>query len=313
MNNTKAVILKDSIDIYGNRLTTFRLTYPRIILSEFNTHKMLSKNTSSSRAIPVKENIERILIDPFIPEDWVKNSRGMYSLENIAINSVETIESIWLESSNCARKYAKQLAENELHKQYANRILEPYMYVDTIVSGTDFDNFFHLRISSDAQPEIQFLANLMYKEYRYSKPTLLKYGQWHLPYIDTNFDSNGDIHYTVNNNLLDLDTAIKVSVSCCGQVSYRKLNTSVEKALEIYDKFVSGDKVHASCLEHSATPFSDIEYNARIEAKQLVKEKVNDITELDLDKFLYKRNFKGWTQYRTLVPNETFTKTFKLK
>lgn len=312
MNNTNAIILKDSIDKYGNRLTTFRLTYPRIILSEVNTHKMLSKNTSSSRAIPVLDNIERVLIDPFIPEHWVKNSKGMYSLEHININSIENIESIWLNASNCARKYAKQLFENELHKQYANRLLEPFMYVDTILSGTDFDNFFHLRISSDAQPEIQLLASLMYKEYMYSKPVLLKYGQWHLPYIDIDFDTNGEIQYSVNNTILDLDTAIKISVSCCGQVSYRKLNTSIEKALQIYDKFVSGKTVHASALEHASTPFSDIEYNARLEAKQLIKEKVSDITDLDLEKFLYKRNFKGWTQYRTLVPNETFTKMFKL-
>lgn len=313
MNNTKAIILKDSIDKYGNRLTTFRLTYPRIILSEVNTHKILSKNTSSSRAIPVLDNIERVLIDPFIPEHWVKNSKGMYSLEHININSVETIESIWLDASNCARKHAKKLVENELHKQYANRLLEPFMYVDTILSGTDFDNFFHLRISSDAQPEIQLLAKLMYQEYMYSKPTLLKAGQWHLPYIDIDFDANGEIQYSVDNNVLDLDTAIKISVSCCGQVSYRKLNTSIEKALQIYDKFVSGKSVHASCLEHSSTPFSDVEYNTRLEAKNLVKNKVNDITDLDLEKFLYKRNYKGWTQYRTLIPNETFTQKFTLK
>ncbi len=304
-----AKIIADSIDSHGNRLTTFRLVYPRIILAEVNVHKMMSKNTSSSRAIPVKDNIDRIVNDPFIPSEWVKNARGMYCLDNL--ENTSNIKNLWIKASVVMGEIAKELSDYELHKQYANRLLEPFMYVDTILSGTDFDNFFYLRIAEDAQPEIQELANRMYEEYRKSIPTLLLSGEWHLPYIDIMFDDNDKIHYSVNGQELDLFTAIKVSVSCCGQVSYRRLNTTIDKALEIYEKFTSSSRVHASVFEHSATPFTEKEYNARIKAMNLLRDELgDDISSIDLEKLLYKRNFKGWTQYRTLVPNDTYTKRF---
>lgn len=309
MNQTSATILKDSINKYGNRLTTFRLIYPRIILAELNTHRILVKNTSSSRAIPVKDNIERITNNPFIPSQWIKNSRGMYSLDYIN-NNLEDIMRLWLEASYIMGDIGKNLAEHELHKQYANRLLEPFMYVDTILTGTDFDNFFYLRTAEDAQPEIQELANCMYDAYSKSIPYLLNYGEWHVPYIDTIREAD-DLFYSVNNQMIDVDTAIKISISCCGQVSYRKLNTTIEKALEIYNKFMSGSRLHASPLEHVSTPFSDAEYDARIKAKNLLHTELgDDISSLDLEKILYKRNFKGWTQYRTMVPNDTYMNTF---
>ena len=310
MNYIQANILADSIDSHGNRLTTFRLIYPRIILAELNTHKMLSKNTSSSRAIPVKDNIQRILEDPFIPTEWVKNSRGMYSLDTL--DDISIVKELWLKASLSMGEFAKILSDKELHKQYANRLLEPFMYVDTILTGTDFDNFFHLRTAEDAQPEIQELANCMYARYEKSIPIVLEPGEWHLPYIDFMFDDKDKIHYSVNGQELDLDTAIKVSISCCGQVSYRKLNTTIDKALEIYEKFVSGNTVHGSVFEHSATPFTEDEYNARIKAMNLLRDELGDVlSSIDLEKILYKRNFKGWTQYRTQIPNDTYTKKFK--
>jgi hypothetical protein len=243
MSFTQAAILKDSIDKYHNRLTTFRLRLPRIILAELNTHRINSKSTSSSRAIPVKSNIDQVQNNPFIPDQWTKNSRGMFSLE--VIDEFTTIKDLWVEASKSMCNFSSELSNYELHKQYANRLLEPFMYVDTIFSGTDFDNFFHLRTAEDTQPEIRELANLMYDAYKQSIPILLKHGQWHLPYIDYKFIDQNTIEYSVNEQVLDLDTAIKVSISCCGQVSYRKLDTTVEKALSIYNKFVSGPRIHA--------------------------------------------------------------------
>lgn len=310
MSFTQAIILKDSIDKHHNRLTTFRLRLPRIILAELNTHRINSKSTSSSRAIPVKSNIEQVQNNPFIPDQWTKNSRGMFSLE--VIDEFTTIKDLWVEASKTMCYYSSELSNYELHKQYANRLLEPFMYVDTIFSGTDFDNFFHLRTAEDTQPEIRELANLMYDAYKESIPVLLKHGQWHLPYIDYKFIDQNTIEYSVNGQELDLDTAIKVSISCCGQVSYRKLDTTVEKALSIYNKFVSGPTIHSSALEHAATPFSDNEYNARMDAIRLVKFKLGDeVSNFDLDKFLYKRNLRGWTQYRTMVANDTFINKFE--
>lgn len=309
MNQTSAIILKDSINKQGDRLTTFRLTYPRIILAELNTHRVYSKNTSSSRAIPVKDNIERIRNDPFIPDQWVKNARGMFSLDYID-NNLEEIMRLWLEANYIMGDIGKNLAEYELHKQYANRLLEPFMYVDTILTGTDFNNFFYLRTAEDAQPEIQELANCMYEVYSESTPDLLYYGEWHVPYIDT-IRENDSLTYSINDQIIDIDTAIKIAISCCGQVSYRKLNTTIEKALEIYAKFMNNSRLHASPLEHVATPFSDLEYESRIKVRDLLQVELGDnISSFDLEKILYKRNFKGWTQYRTLIPNDTYTEKF---
>lgn len=309
MNQTSAIILKDSINKQGDRLTTFRLTYPRIILAELNTHRVYSKNTSSSRAIPVKDNIERIRNDPFIPGQWVKNARGMFSLDYID-NNLEEIMRLWLEANYIMGDIGKNLAEYELHKQYANRLLEPFMYVDTILTGTDFNNFFYLRTAEDAQPEIQELANCMYEVYSESTPDLLYYGEWHVPYIDT-IRENDSLTYSINDQIIDIDTAIKIAISCCGQVSYRKLNTTIEKALEIYAKFMNNSRLHASPLEHVATPFSDLEYESRIKVRDLLQVELGDnISSFDLEKILYKRNFKGWTQFRALIPNDTYTEKF---
>lgn len=309
MNQTSAIILKDSINKQGDRLTTFRLTYPRIILAELNTHRVYSKNTSSSRAIPVKDNIERIRNDPFIPDQWVKNARGMFSLDYID-NNLEEIMRLWLEANYIMGDIGKNLAEYELHKQYANRLLEPFMYVDTILTGTDFNNFFYLRTAEDAQPEIQELANCMYEAYSESIPELLYYGEWHVPYIDT-IRENDILIYSINDQIINIDTAIKIAISCCGQVSYRKLNTTIEKALEIYAKFMNNSRLHASPLEHVSTPFSDLEYESRIKVRDLLQVELGDnISSFDLEKILYKRNFKGWTQYRTLIPNDTYTEKF---
>lgn len=298
-----AHILKDSINNFGDRVTTFRLTYHRYILAEVNTHRNLSKNTSSSRAIPVSSNIERVLNNPAVPIVWGKNKAGMSS--NEILDDDTTAYNSWIEASKLMSAVASRLSKIELHKQFANRLLEPFLTVDTILTGTEFNNFFNLRISSDAQPEICDLAMKMYIAYKNSTPTLLYSNQWHLPYIDTIFDEFGNIKYFVNDQEIDLDTAIKISVSCCAQVSYRKLDTSIEKALQIYERLTSNKSLHASPFEHVCTPFSNEEHSVRIAALNMMYESLPDLSSIDLNLFMYKRNFKGWTQYRTLMPNDT--------
>jgi hypothetical protein len=334
-SNIQAKIIADSINKYGHRLTTYRLIYPRLILSQLNTAKMLSKNTASSRAIKLSENIDRILKDPFIPDSWVKNAPGMFCADTI--DDIDEVKKIWIDSSINACNYARELVKHNLHKQYANRIIEPYMFSDTILSGTDFDNFFHLRISHDAQPEIQTLAELMYDEYEKSNPTLLTYGQWHLPYIDTIFENN-EIKYFVNGEQLDLDTAIKVSVSCCGQVSYRKLNTTVTKALSIYDKFVSGDKIHA-CYDKDtefltktgwvkATEYNKnleiaivvpgsheiifekpLQYNVYDDVKKMIHikgQQIDSLTTFNHRHYVSRRTSNGWQPFKIEVAGDIF-------
>lgn len=318
---TSATILKDSINSFGNRVTTFRLTYTRYILAELNTFRMASKNTASSRAIPVTKNIERIRENPFVPTEWGKNRPGMSANELINENLINEAKKTWIKASqlNCA--VAEKLNSLNIHKQIVNRVLEPYSTVDTILTATDFDNFFKLRIDKQADPEIHRLARLMYEEYSNSKPELLLTNQWHLPYIDCDYSDVNNKRYFVDNTEIDLETAIKVSVSCCAQVSYRKLDTSVDKALDIFEKlrlFDSESIPHSSPTEHQCKPFSNKEYEVRMNAYNMMYESLNGEVNInekelsELESIFYKRNFRGWTQYRVSIPNDTFKNKFIL-
>lgn len=76
-NNIKAEIVAHSLSPQGEELMSVLGTFPRIILAEVNTHRMLSKNTSSSRAIPYSKMVKEVRENPFIPIAWQKNHPGM--------------------------------------------------------------------------------------------------------------------------------------------------------------------------------------------------------------------------------------------
>lgn len=237
-------ILKDSISEQGKRVTTFELEYPRYILAELNTHRVFSRNTASSRAIPLNKMIESILYANNIPI-FTLNKAGMQGDLITDKELLTECKSLWCEARNNAICYARKLHDLGVHKQNVNRILEPFQTVKTILTATELDNFFKLRIHKDAMPEIRVLANLMKIELNKSEPNLLAIGDWHLPYI-------------LENDLKEygIDTCKKISVSCCAQVSYRKLDTTPQKALNIFDKLISGDVIHGSAFEHVCRPLN---------------------------------------------------------
>lgn len=281
-----AKILKDSISPTNKRITTFELEFPRFVLPEFNTHRVFSRNAASSRAIPIETMIKQVLDNPAMPIWWGKNQAGMQAkeeLDNTKITidhytgregtSLDRAKQIWLESRDEAVKYVKELSNIGLHKQIANRILEPWSHIKVVVTSTEWDNWYNLRNHPDAQPEIHELAKIMLVEHVVSTPVPLEYGEWHLPYI-TRYRN----HYTTGRHedgLFDLETAKKVSVSLCAQVSYRKSDDSVDKAIKIFDKLIESKPTHASPTEHQATPLEDSEESSG--------------------------NFRGWLQYRQTI------------
>lgn len=141
----KAEIVANSISPQGDQLVTVLATFPRIILAEVNTHRMLSKNTSSSRAIPFNKMVKAILDNPFIPIAWQKHHSGMQGTEYIE-NNKNYIQA-WLDSRNDAIKNAERLYTNGLTKQLCNRLLEPFMWTTMLITGSKegWDNFFELR------------------------------------------------------------------------------------------------------------------------------------------------------------------------
>lgn len=297
----KATIIADSVSAHtGQRITTFELEYHRYIHSELMTHRQFSRNASSSRAIPIDKMIEQVEKSPAIPTHWGLNQSGMQAKDEEA-NYVHAYNA-WIDARNDAIKNAKKLQALGLHKQIVNRVLEPFQMMKTLVTATSFDNFFNLRCHKDAQPEIKQLADLMYKAMQESTPIKMFAGQWHLPYITTVIGEDNQMHYFADDKSVDLDTAIKISCSCSAQVSYRKNDTSIEKALAIYDKLVNSEPVHASAFEHCATPIdpSKIMWNGTHEPQLPA-----GIAHFLFDTTPCSGNFTNWVQYRQLIKDNT--------
>lgn len=294
-----AKIIADSIARSGNRITTFEIEYPRFILAELNTHRMLSKNSASSRAIPVKAMHEQILMNPATPVSWGKNQAGMQAKEDLAGADASMAKYLWSKACESAVNFARELADLGLHKQVANRITEPWMTMKTVITGTEWANFYHLRNHQDAQPEIRELASAMYAAHKASTPQVLKPSEWHVPYVTTARDIEGVLVYTDSDgNTLTSDEAKIISASCCAQVSYRKNDSGLAKAQKIFDQLIFSKPAHASPVEHQATPMRFWVDAYEPETWQ------TGITHVSANGDLWSGNFRGWIQFRKLIADE---------
>lgn len=251
----------------GEELITMEIELHRFILPEFNTHRCFSRNFQSSRAVPVTKMIEQVRWKPAMPVHIGKNQRGMVAEEEFTGKEKHNVEHLWVLAAKDAADFAEAMNNQGVHKQVVNRILEPFMKTKGIVTATreGFESFFKLRSHKDAQPEIKALSDCMMEAINNSQPMMLNYGEYHLPYIDWNKDVDGQ--YFLQEEITTVEEAIKVSASCCAQVSYRVLDDSLEKALKIYDMLnlpESGvypeDPPHFSPTEHIAKVMEDYEH-----------------------------------------------------
>jgi hypothetical protein len=142
-----AQIVADSVNIQGDRITTYVLTYPRIIHAEVMTHRMFSRNAASSRAIPFERMLKMVEEDPFVPIAWQKDHKGMQGMEYFTeLTTIERLNEMWLAASRQAILMSKVLSSNDVTKQLCNRLLEPFMWYTCLVTATEFSNFFELRM-----------------------------------------------------------------------------------------------------------------------------------------------------------------------
>ena len=220
MNKTKinAEIVAHSTNQFGDELISVLCTFPRIILAEVNTHRMLSKNTSSSRAIPFHKMVKAVQENPFVPIAWQKDHKGMQGTEYLVDRKHENAVYEWLKARDFAVKQANIMNSDGVTKQLANRLLEPFMWTTMLITGSKegWDNFFSLRLSEyhffdkkyrskkdaikdgifdyqdyswlyankgQAEIHIMDLAEKIYDEYQNSVPLQLKENQWHIPFI----------------------------------------------------------------------------------------------------------------------------------
>lgn len=295
--NIVARIVADSSNKNGNRITTFELEYHRFIHSEVMTHRLFSRNAMSSRAVPISKMIEQVRNNPATPIHWGKNQAGMQADNMLMDESLENAKRQWRQSAIYAASQAEVMSNIGAHKQIVNRLLEPFQMMKTVLTATEFDNFFWLRCDPDAQPEIQELANCMFEAMKQSQPEVLESGQWHTPYVEHVFKGGKFESYCLTDEddniikLLTEEEAKAISASCCAQVSYRTLNNTYEKAMDIYDKLASGRKVHASPFEHISTPMSDSPSHE------------GGVTHKDNVGNYWSGNFKSWIQLRQTLDN----------
>lgn len=265
-----AKVIADSINkANGVRLVTLELEYPRYIHAEFMTHRVFSRNASSSRAIPVATMIDRVEQYPVFPSEWGTNKPGMQAGDPIGRMAQTEAENVWTLACRNAVNAARQLKDLGVHKQITNRILEPFSTIKVIVTATEWENFFDLRISLLAQPEIRALAIRMKAAMDASQP-VVRSGDGeagaHLPYVTDEERST-----------LSIGHLCRISTARCARVSYM----NHDKSMPVIGKDIkfAGDLQadrHASPFEHPAFARADMHNE-------------------------WSRNFLGWFQYREYV------------
>ncbi|MDE2482424.1 MAG: FAD-dependent thymidylate synthase [bacterium] len=260
-----ARVLTDSVSTAGIRLTTMEVRFPRFVLSELNTHRVLSRNSASSRAVPTNKMIERVLNAPAMPVEWGVNKPGMSASEALTDAQAEDAKAEWLRARDSAVAHVRELQKFNVHKQVINRLLEPFMWHTVIITATEWANFFALRCAPNAQPEIRVAAELMRDAMAASTPRPVAIGEWHLPLVQD--DERG----------LPIEELKKISAARCARVSYltHDGNRDVAKDVELCERLRS-DR-HLSPFEHVATPNDDTAFHA---------------------------NFRGWVQMRKAIEAE---------
>lgn len=252
MTTITAKIVLDSVSPKGHRLTTLQLRFPRIILAEFNTHRVFSRNASSSRAIPFSRLVREVREDPFVPVHWGANRPGMQASEEVSLLKIWAARKLWLGSMWVATSLASVMSKIGVHKQVVNRLIEPWAHVNVLVTSTDYSNFLKLRDHPDAQPEIHELAIRMREALEASVPLKREIGQYHLPYVSL----TDALDLSEEKNPIKYHALVtKVSVARCARVSYKLHDgseSSIEKDLELYEKLVGSEPLHASPAEHQA-------------------------------------------------------------
>lgn len=252
-------------------LATVLVTFPRVCLAEFVTHRRnadgvwgdavvcerftledMSKNSSSSRAIPFNRLVKNTMDNPYIP-NWTMNQKGMqgdYADEEVK----KKADILWKDALCLMSVTASELFRLGIHKQDCNRLLEPFGWVTQVITSSNWDNFFALRCHEAAFPPFRKIARMIYLKMRESKPVVLRYGQWHLPFVHPEEKAK---FFWEPNSFEEIPLPIKISAARCAWVSYANhdKDASTEAVLNTYNRLVGSAPVHASPVEHQATPW----------------------------------------------------------
>lgn len=263
-----ARIICDSVAPFGDRLTTMVVTLHRYMLPEFNTHRAFSRNSASSRAIPVRKTLATVADTPAVPTRWRSERKGMQGGPEIA--EPGKARDIWLAARDDAVNRVEQLLQLGVHKSIVNRLLEPFLPHTVIVSATNWTGFWEQRCNPDAQDDIRVAAEAMAEAYENSTPTYVKAKEWHLPFLND-----------YEREHLNGWEQRAVSTARCARVSYLTHDGRRDLAadIELFQRLVTANPPHASPLEHVAVPAAGFERTTEA---------------------LWPSNYTGWIQLRHL-------------
>lgn len=297
---TYAKIIADSISPYGERLTTMEVRFHRFVLAEMNTHRAFSRNSASSRAIPLEKQLVKVIDSPAVPVSWPAEQKGMQGGDEV--EDIVGAQITWSTARDAAALAASRLGAIGVHKSVANRLLEPFQMHTAIISSTAWANFFEQRCSPLAQPEIRVAAEAMKAAYDASTPQVLREGFWHLPYVDRDTITAVEQHLFDNDCLMSkalvTQSLVEVSTARCARVSYETQDGTrdIGEDLRLYDRLVTAQPWHGSPLEHPATPDPTNRTMATLAFTDLNGEQ--QYVERAIPLF---GNFIGWRQHRVEV------------
>ena len=267
MTTHSARVIADSVSEAGKRITTVEATLPRIVLAELNTHRALSRNSASSRAIPVRKMIERVRRDPYIPDEWPANCRGMSPRDVIEAYDAPLARAEWMWALDGVLESVESLLDLGIHKEVVNRLLEPFLWHTVVITATEWDNFLNLRCAPDTSRPLRLTAIAIREALVASTPTPIPVGGWHLPFIRPE-----DRAECAPEDLIPISTAR------CARVSYLTHDGRRDHIadLDLYARLLNGG--HMSPFEHPAQALPD---PCRPSG-----------------------NFRGWHQHRKSIPFE---------
>lgn len=271
-------MIEDSISPKGARISTLQLEYPRYIHSELMAHRMFSRNAQSSRAIPVMRLIKRLYDHEVVPDpkDLHQNKKGMQAGEPLPIEEGICAHLAWKEARDNAVRSAEKLNTLGVHKQWVNRLLEPFSTITVLVTATEdcWPHFLALRDHPAAEPSFQKLAKEIRRALEESTPVERLF---HLPYITIDERECG-----VNHTAL-----MRISAARCARVSYVTHDGVRDLAADIalYNQLATAVPPHASPMEHPAAASHEPERRIA--------------------------NFQGWKSWRYLSENDSQRWSFR--
>ncbi len=284
---------------------TIRMRYPRPIHGEIMTHRVFGRNARSSRAVPVKTMLNEVRTIPYVPWHWGKNQKGMQAGEEC--NELVTVPnqgdgwsdmdrvSAWLNARDFAADTAQGFMEAGYHKQNPNRLLEPFSWIDTLITATQWDNFLWLRQHHAAEPHLQDLANLVAQAISEADVQNLTLEQWHMPYITEKDIKHVKGLYGGQGTDFVNQILLNISAARCARISYKPFNGdgSITAELDRAKLLMNDERVHASPFEHQAKPDERIKCPTSGNLEGWHSEHLHG-------------NLTGWIQHRKLIPNEVY-------